>query len=75
MSFFSAPKIPSPALAPVTPRLSDVQLRAKDEAASLRGRHGIEDQILSLGKVGRGAPGTGGRKTVYTSLIGRTAAE
>lgn len=70
MGLFSTPKVQQPAATPVTPRLSDTELKSRDEAAKLRKRQGAEDAILSLGRTG----GTGDRQVRYTSLLGRTAA-
>jgi hypothetical protein len=69
--FGGAPKPKAPAPAPVTPRLSDTELKARDEAAKLRKRQGVEDNILSLGRIGAGA---GDRQVRTTALLGRTAA-
>lgn len=71
MGLFSTPKTQQARSSPVTPRLSDTELKARDESAKLRKRAGIEDQILSLGRVGSG---TGDRQVRSTSLLGRTAA-
>lgn len=73
MGLFSAPKAQKqPQPTPPTPRISDTELRAKDESDKLRKRRGIEDQILSLGMP---APaGVGDRPARTASLLGRTAA-
>jgi hypothetical protein len=73
MGLFSTPKVKAPKPTPPTPRLSDTELKGKDEAAQLRKRKGIEDQILSLGRPGVAA-GVGDRPARTTSLLGRTAA-
>lgn len=70
MGLFSTPKTPKPKPTPVTPRLADTELKAKDESDKLRKRAGIEDNILSLGRVGGG---TGDRPVRTTSLLGRAA--
>jgi hypothetical protein len=66
--FGGAPKS-QPKPTPVTPRLADTELRARDEADRLRKRGGIEDQILSLGRIG----GANDRTVRSTALLGRTA--
>jgi len=48
--FGGIPKPQAAKATPVTPRLSDAELTARDEAAKTRKRVGIEDQILSLGR-------------------------
>lgn len=69
MGLFSAPKqAKQPAPPPPTPRISDTEMKAKEEADKLRARRGIEDQILSLGR-----PGGGDRAVRSTSLLGRAA--
>lgn len=70
MGIFSTPKQQSPKPTPVTPRLADTELKARDEAARLKKRAGVEDNILSLGRTGS-AGGTGDRQVRYSSLLGR----
>lgn len=68
MSIFGGgdmPKFPKPT--PVAPKLSDVQMKAKDEMGKTRARQGLEDQILSLGRK-KNQPG-------MSSLLGRAPAE
>lgn len=67
--FGGAPKVQQPRPTPVTPRLADSELAARDKAQETRKRQGIEDQILSLGRVGTGND----RQARTTSLLGRTA--
>jgi hypothetical protein len=67
MSFFSPPK-PSVQSTPVTPRLSDAQLAAKDKAGETRRRKGLNDNILSLGRR------SSNEQNTAASLLGRTAA-
>ena len=70
MGIFGAPKVAAPKATPVTPRLSDAELTARDEAAKTRKRMGLEDQVLSrLGK-----PAAGQQAPQYSALLGRTAA-
>ena len=73
MGLFSAPKVKQPKPTPPTPKVSDVELKAKEESDKLRKRQGIEDQILSLGRPSN-AGGTGDRPARGTSLLGRMAA-
>lgn len=61
-------KMPSPKATPVTPRLSDSQIAAKEEAGKTRKRRGLEDNILSLGRRANTEQQQG------ASLLGRTAA-
>ncbi len=68
MGIFSAPRREQPKPTPVTPRLSDVELKAKSGADETRKRMGMDDQILSLGRIGSG---TGDRPMRATSLLGR----
>lgn len=69
MGLFSTPKIQQPKPTPVTPRLSDTEMKSRDETAALRKRRGIEDQILSLGRQdAAGADGT----PRYARLLGRS---
>jgi len=63
-----APKIAQPKATPVTPRLSDAELAARDAATQTKKRVGIEDQVLSLGRPGND------NKRQYSSLLGRAAA-
>jgi len=68
MSIFGGgdmPKFPKPT--PVAPRLSDTQLKSKDEMNKTKARQGIEDQILSLGRK-KNQPG-------MSSLLGRAPNE
>lgn len=67
--FGGTPKVSTPKAAPVTPRLSDAELTARDEAAKTRKRVGIEDQVLSLGR-----PRSDNQTPQYSRLLGRTAA-
>jgi hypothetical protein len=69
MSIFGMGAKPQqPKATPVTPRLSDAELTARDEALKTKKRVGLEDQVLSnLGK-----PSNDNRQ--YSSLLGRTAA-
>ncbi len=60
-------KMPSPKATPVTPRLSDSQIAAKEEAGKTRKRRGLEDNILSLGR-------RANTEQQGASLLGRTAA-
>jgi hypothetical protein len=55
---------------PVTPRLSDSQIAAKEEAGKTRKRRGLEDNILSLGR----RANTEQQQRQGASLLGRTAA-
>ena len=66
---FGAPKPQAARAAPVTPRLSDAELAARDEANKTRKRVGIDDQILSLGR-----PRNDNQAPQYSQLLGRTAA-
>jgi hypothetical protein len=66
--FASMPKQQAAQATPVTPRLSDAELTARDEANKTRTRVGIEDQILSLGR-----PRNENRQQA-SSLLGRAAA-
>jgi hypothetical protein len=66
--FGGVPKPATPKATPVTPRLSDAELTARDEANKTRKRVGIEDQILSLGR-----PRNENRQQA-SSLLGRAAA-
>jgi hypothetical protein len=67
--FGGIPKPQAAKATPVTPRLSDAELTARDEAAKTRKRVGIEDQILSLGR-----PRNENRQQQSSSLLGRAAA-
>jgi hypothetical protein len=66
MSFFSPPK-PKSQSTPVTPRLSDAQLTAKEQAGETRRRKGLSDNILSLGR-------RSSNEQQSASLLGRTTA-
>jgi hypothetical protein len=70
MGIFSTPRQEKPKPTPVTPRLSDTELKARDESEKLKKRAGVEDNILSLGRAGT-AGGTGDRQVRYSSLLGR----
>ena len=71
MGIFGTPKAPTaPKAAPVTPRLSDQELLARDEMNKTRKRTGINDQILSLGR----SSTSPSDNQQYSSLLGRAAA-
>ncbi len=67
--FASMPKPQAAKATPVTPRLSDAELTARDEANKTRKRVGIEDQVLSLGR-----PRNDNQQRQASSLLGRAAA-
>jgi hypothetical protein len=67
MSFFGGGVKPQVQSTPVTPRLSDTQLAAKDKAGETRRRRGLNDNILSLGR-------RASSEQQNASLLGRTAA-
>lgn len=73
MGLFSTPKQQQPKAPPPTLRLSDRELAVKGEAEKLRKRQGIEDQILSLGRIGSVGGGNGDRAPRSVSLLGRAA--
>ena len=71
MSFLTGGIKPQVRASAPTPRLSDTQIAAKDEASKTRKRRGLEDNILSLGR--RSSAGTSEQRN-SVSLLGRTAA-
>lgn len=65
MGFMSASKPKTPDPIPITPRLSGMEMEAKDASLQTRKRAGLEDTILTLGR--------SEQKQRGSSLLGRAA--